>query len=147
MSASQAGLKQPFSFYMEIARSAFGLKSEENIPLFENWFLIDGVSQELPELLQSVLLSDDATLLNVKAAFSFLNHVMFRPMVGNGVIDSPEFTAAAMTSMLVAEKSKIPIQKFLADVPNPEGFLTVKVNVLNALNSAQPILKSKNQTP
>ena len=141
---TQAALKQPFPYYVEILRSGFGLKTEEHISLFENWFLVGDMTEEFPAPLGPALQFDDATIQKVSTAFPLMDRFIFRPLVGRGVIESPEFTAIALTSMLIAEKMGFTNDRLLAALPNADGFRTVLNSALQALGLHEQFSISKN---
>jgi hypothetical protein len=138
-----AGFEQPIPFYLEAMRAAFGLDSADKLSLFENWLLIYPASEESPEPLRSALLSDDATFIKIGAALSVVNRIMFRPMLGNDVIDSPEFTATSLATMLIAEKSGFSVELILSQIARPEGFQALIKNALHAFQSQDKFSSQK----
>jgi hypothetical protein len=114
-----AGLKQPMSFYLEQARALFGDSAKPNY--FSGCLLIERPS-DFPEYLEAAFRYGDEVLNRARAAFWSLNRYGLKKILGNAVLDSAEFTASALVSMLVAEQMACTLASLLDRVPQRAGF-------------------------
>ena len=117
-----AGLKQPREFYLTVVRVGYGALSDENSEKLRGILLADKNSEQLPEFIEGALKSDPEAYAKVRVVFRWANQFLFRPLVGDGIINSPEFTVCSLVSMLAAEKLGFSMSHVLDKLPAPQGF-------------------------
>jgi hypothetical protein len=133
-----AGLKQPLKFYLEFIRSAFGAGPGHFSGMIEGILLERTETDSLPEIVESALKFDRNAFLAVRSIFKLQNQLIFRPMVGDAVIDSPELTVGILAVMLVANKAGFSNHRILCSLPSPEGFEALIAGALDVLVKQNP---------
>jgi hypothetical protein len=128
-----AGLKQPPEFYLEFIRSAFSAGSGHSSGMIEGILLEQTETDSLPEIVESALKFHRDAYLEVRSIFRLLNQLIFRPMVGEAVIDSPEFTVGVLAVMLVANKVGFSNPQILSSLPSPKGFEALIASVCDVV--------------
>lgn len=94
-----AGLKQPVQFYLQKVRLGFGAASHSALAALEGLPLEDLDDHTLPKLIDDALNASDGDYVSARVALTWMQHTMFRPMLGHRLINRNHIGIAASLTM------------------------------------------------
>ena len=133
-----AGLKQPPQFYLDQARLGFGLLSRSPLASLEGLLFAGLDDHPLPKPVDEALNADDDEYITAREFLARLEPFMFRPMVGRGFIDSPNWPTLVLVTILFLrhmERSEtgFTIAGVFAKITSLTGFDQLAKRVLSGL--------------
>jgi hypothetical protein len=122
-----AGLKQPTKFYLDKIRVGFGAASRSGLVEMEGLLLTGLDDRPLPKRINDALNGSDDEYVSARAALTWIERTMFRPVVGRNVIDSPNWSTHLLVIILVLQHAKksaggFTVANILTKIPFREGF-------------------------
>jgi hypothetical protein len=122
-----AGLKQPTKFYLDKVRLGFGAVSHSGLAEMEGLFLTGLDDRPLPKRINDALNGTDDEYVSARAALTWIERTMFRPVVGRNVIDSPNWSTHLLVIILVLQHAKkfaggFTVANILTKIPFRDGF-------------------------
>ena len=128
-----AWLKQPTDFYLDKVRLGFGAASHSPLSEMEGLLAAD---QGAHPVLDAALKAKDEDYLSAREAVAWMQHTMFRPMVGRNFIDSPNWPTLALVTILILQHTKksaggFTISSLLSRIPSGDGFRRLASRLLN----------------
>jgi hypothetical protein len=130
-----ANLRQPMDFYIELIRKSLGPGSAGDSDFFQSILVLEPDSKKLSDEMEAALNMPDIKFLEAKIAFNFTNTHVFRPLLGNSLINSPPFVTFVLMFFLTLSYRGFTSSEFLDNLPNPEGFAGIAKDFANAVNS------------
>jgi hypothetical protein len=133
-----AGLKQPPQVYLDQARLGFGLLSRSLSAPLEGLLLAGLDDHPLPKPVDEALNADDDEYITAREFLARLEPFMFRPMLGRGFIDSPNWPTLVLVTILFLrymERSEtgFTIAGILAKITSLAGFDQLAQRFLSAV--------------
>jgi hypothetical protein len=84
----------------------FGAASRSGLAEMEGLLLTGLADRPLPKLIDDALNATDDDYISARAALSWMQRTVFRPMVGRHFIDSPNWPTLALVTILVLRHLK-----------------------------------------
>jgi hypothetical protein len=138
-----AGLKQPVEFYLDKVRLGFGAASRS--PVAEMEGLLSSGRDGHPLLNEALHASDD-DYISARAALAWMQRTMFRPMLGRSLIDSPNWTALVLVTILVLQHLKksartgFTVGSILTRIPFRGGFERLARGLMSKMARPREVL-------
>jgi hypothetical protein len=98
-----AGLKQPTKFYLDKVRLGFGAVSRSGLAEMEGLLLTGLDDRPLPKLIDDALNSTDDEYISGRVALAWMQHTMFRPVLGRSFLDSENWPTLVLVTILVLQ--------------------------------------------
>jgi hypothetical protein len=98
-----AGLKQPTKFYLDNIRVGFGAASRSGLVEMEGLLLTGLDDRPLPKLIDDALNSTDDEYISGRVALAWMQHTMFRPVLGRSFLDSKNWPTLVLVTILVCQ--------------------------------------------
>jgi hypothetical protein len=98
-----AGLKQPTKFYLDKVRVGFGAASRSGLAEMEGLLLTGLDDRPLPKLIDDAINATDDEYISGRVALAWMQHTMFRPVLGRSLLDSANWPPLAFVTILVLQ--------------------------------------------
>ena len=131
------GLRQPPDFYVKTIRKIWWSSEHEGI--LSGLLLFDRELKKFPDAIENIVHASPTEFCHAREAFVLIHARFFRPLLGNALLDGPEWVALLLMIFLQLKRGGFTLDQVLDSIPNADGFLALTKDFIDEFGAGQNI--------